>query len=136
MVKNINQIATTLFILSWIVISGNNLTAGQVPANLKNALKNGDTDQLAYYFNNTIELVILDIDNTVSKNKAIEQIKKFFAIHIPNNFIILHEGGKEAYRYAIGSLSTSKGTYRVYFLLKNINGQDYIQQLRIEKSDE
>jgi hypothetical protein len=46
---------------------------------------------------------------------------------------VIHQGGKEDARYAIGSLETDKETFRVYFLLKNKDNKPLIHQLRIEK---
>lgn len=107
---------------------------GIVPSQISTALNTGNCDVLAPYIYDELELVIEDYDNTYSKKEAISLIKQFFNKNIPNNFIILHEGGKAAYHYAIGNLKTHNGEYRVYFLLKEKQGKEYIQQLRIESA--
>jgi hypothetical protein len=68
-----------------------------------------------------------------SKSQAQQIVAEFFKSNKPKQFSIIHQGGKDGARYAIGSLITNTGTFRVYFLLKNKNNNSYIHQLRIEK---
>jgi len=60
-------------------------------------------------------------------------VAEFFKANKPKQFSIIHQGGKDGARYAIGSLVTNNGTFRVYFLVKNKLNSPYIHQLRIEK---
>jgi hypothetical protein len=78
-------------------------------------------------------MVVLENDNVYSKAQAQQIVSKFFSSNPPENFTIIHQGGKEGAQYVIGNLITSKGTFRVYFLLKKSSGKDYIHQLRIEE---
>ncbi len=126
-----------LFIFLYLTNTGiANASQGNIPSMITKALKTGNTDELSYFLNQNLELVILNRETRCSKKEAINKINNFFTTYVPNNFIILHEGGKSAYHYAIGTLNTSKGKFRVYFLLKKGKGQEYIQQLRIERSNE
>jgi len=84
------------------------------------------------YFNQNVELVVLENDNVYSKAQAQQIVNKFFSSNPPESFTVIHQGGKEGAQYVIGNLVTGKGTYRVYFLLKKNGGKDYIHQLRIE----
>ncbi|MDD2199897.1 MAG: DUF4783 domain-containing protein, partial [Bacteroidales bacterium] len=62
-----------------------------------------------------------------------EQIlRNFFLKYKVQNFRLLHQGGKEDAQYAIGTLETDKGSFRVYFLVKQKNDKAFIHQLRIE----
>ncbi|NJK98709.1 MAG: DUF4783 domain-containing protein [Bacteroidales bacterium] len=52
-----------------------------------------------------------------------------------DTFRLLHEVGKESSRYAIGNLYTTKGVYRISFLIKTVNNVPLIDQLRIEEEN-
>jgi len=80
-----------------------------------------------------VELVVLTHDDVYSKSQAQQIVAEFFKANKPKQFSIIHQGGKDGARYAIGSLTTNTGTFRVYFLLKNKDSNSYIHQLRIEK---
>lgn len=105
-----------------------------VPEGLVSAIKTGNARELAKYFNTTIELVIGDKEGIYSRPQA-EQILKDFFMKNPltkDSFRLIHEVGKESSRYAIGNLYTTKGVYRVSFLIKTVNNVPLIDQLRIE----
>ncbi|KAF0237245.1 MAG: hypothetical protein FD181_2079 [Prolixibacteraceae bacterium] len=121
---------TLLFFSGFIIFS--NLVKAQVPDEIIQSLKTGDSKTLSAYFNQNVELVVLENDNVYSKAQAQQIVNKFFSSNPPESFTIIHQGGKEGAQYVIGNLVTGKGTYRVYFLLKKSGGKDYIHQLRIE----
>lgn len=105
----------------------------QIPDEIISSLKSGNASVLSEYFNQNVELVVLDNDNVYSKSQAQQIVSGFFSNHSAENFTVIHQGGKEGAKYVIGNLTTSDGSFRVYFLLKQNNGKDYIHQLRIEK---
>ena len=81
---------------------------GVVPEGISNAFKTGNSEVLADYFSNNVELVVLDKEDVYSKNQAEIVVKNFFSSHRPYKFVILHQGGRESSKYAIGNLMTSK----------------------------
>lgn len=105
----------------------------QVPNEVILSLKTGDASTLSNYFNENIELVVLDKDDVYSKEQAKQIVASFFSANSPQRFAIIHQGGKEGARYAIGNLTTTTGVFRVYFLLKEKGQKAYIHQFRIEK---
>jgi hypothetical protein len=127
----IKKITFTLLFFSGFIIFSNQLKA-QVPDEIIQSLKTGNSKTLSAYFNQNVELVVLENDNVYSKAQAQQIVNKFFSSNPPESFSIIHQGGKEGAQYVIGNLVTGKGTYRVYFLLKKSDGKDYIHQLRIE----
>ena len=133
--KNMKSLSHFLLFFLFLLFanSGSSLFAGDIPEGIILALKTGNSKELAKYFNTNIELVILDKEDVYSKTQAELIVKDFFSKHSPSNFSILHQGGKQGAKYAIGNLTTSKGTFRVYFLLKISNEKPFIHQLRIEK---
>lgn len=107
-----------------------------IPEAISSAFKAGNSKELVKHFNSNIELVILENEDVYSKNQAEMILRDFFDKNPPKNFAILHQGGKNGSKYAIGDLTTSKGNFRVYFLLKKREESFLIHQLRIEKENE
>lgn len=126
------KILFTLFLISVVTIFSNQLKA-QVPDEIIQSLKTGNSKTLSEYFNQNVEMAVLENDNVYSKAQAQQIISKFFNSYSPESFNVLHQGGPEGDRYVIGNLVTNKGNFRIYFLLRKNNGKDYIIQLRIEE---
>ena len=105
----------------------------QIPDEIVISIQNGNDAGLAEFFNENVELVVQTHDDVYSKSQAQQIVAEFFKSNKPKQFTIIHQGGKDDARYAIGSLTTNTGTFRVYFLLKNKNNSSFIHQLRIEK---
>jgi hypothetical protein len=103
-----------------------------IPAELITSFKTGDATRLAEYFNNSVELTLFDKEEIYSKTQAEMIMRDFFKQHIPTQFKILHQGGKDNSKYAIGNLICGSISYRITFLLKIEDGKLYIHQLRIE----
>ncbi len=112
-----------------------NPVKAQIPDEIILSLKSGNAKTLSEYFNQNVELVVPENDNVYSKAQAQLIVNDFFSINSPQGFSVIHQGGKEGAQYVIGNLSTRKGFFRVYFLLKKNDGKDYIHQLRIEKQE-
>lgn len=123
-------ISTPLFATVSFADPGND-----IPEGIISAIKSGNSSGLAAFFNANVELVILDKEDVYSKVQAEQIVKDFFSKNKPSNFTILHQGGKEGAKYAIGSLVTNTGTYRVYFLIKNTGKKPVIHQFRIETQE-
>lgn len=130
--SSIKKIAFIILIISGIVFGANNTNA-QIPDEILISLQNGDSKKLSQYFNQNVELVVLENDNVYSKAQAQQIVSKFFSNNKPESFSVIHQGGKEGAKYVIGNLKTNTGSFRIYFLLKSNDGKDYIHQLRIEK---
>lgn len=111
------------------------LATAQIPDDIILGLKTGNAKMLGSFFNQNVELVILENDNVYSKAQAEQIVTSFFARYQPERFNVIHQGGKEGAQYVIGNLVTKQGSFRVYFLLKKNTGKDIIHQLRIEKQE-
>ena len=97
------------------------------------SLKNGDSKKLSEYFNQNVELVVLENDNVYSKAQAQQIVSKFFSNNKPESFTVIHKGGKEGDKYVIGNLKANTGNFRVTFFTKSAEGKNYIHLLRIDK---
>jgi tetrahydromethanopterin S-methyltransferase subunit B len=110
-------------------------TGAQIPDEVVLSLQSGNAKALAGFFNQNIELVILDNDNIYSKAQAEQIVNNFFNRNQPERFTVRHQRGKEGAHYVIGELVTKQETFRVYFLIMKTGGKDIIHQLRIEKQE-
>ena len=113
-----------------------NAQTGKVPEEIVLSFKAGNAEELAKFFHNNVELIILEEEDVYSRSQAEQIIRKFFNEHKPEAFKIIFEGGKENSRYAIGSMQAAGKNLRVYILMKNKEGSPYIHQLRIEEEEE
>jgi hypothetical protein len=85
--------------------------------------------------NSTIELLLLDKEDFYKKPVAETILKDFFTEYQTKDFTIRHQGAKNDAQYAIGNLKTEKGDFRVYFLLKKVDQELLIHQIRIESDN-
>ena len=138
--KNHIQMKTIkLFLLSFCIVCGLSTVQAQsleVPTNIVAALDAGNAGQLSAYLNDNVELVIGNQNDVFSKQQASGIIADFFRKNRVTDFQILHKGNKDAASFAIGTLKTSEGNYRVYVLTRKQGAAALIQQLRIESSNE
>ncbi len=108
------------------------LSFGQVSSQIVNGLKSGDAKAVSSFFNESVELVVLDRESVCSQAQGEQILRDFFSKNKPTDFKITHQGGDDA-PYAIGRMQTSGGNYRIYFLLKSTGNDPKIVHLRIEK---
>lgn len=105
----------------------------KIPDQIILGLKSGDAKIIAGYFNENIELVILEKENICSKAQAEQILKDFFDKNRPSGFDLIHQGGEESASYAVGNYDSGENSFRVYLLLKKRGQKSLIHQLRIEK---
>ena len=106
--------------------------SSEVALGIISALDSGNASQLSGYLNDNVELVIGNQNDVFSKQQATGIIADFFRKNKVSGFQLLHKGNKDAASFAIGTLKTNSGNFRVYVLTR----KNEIQQLRIEPSNE
>jgi hypothetical protein len=107
----------------------------KIPGGISIAFKAGNASELSKYINATVQLLLLDKEDFYKKNVAETILKDFFDGHKTKEFVIIHQGGINDAQYAIGNLKTEKGNFRVYFLLKKVDQELLIHQIRIEPDE-
>lgn len=83
--------------------------------------KQGDASAIAAYFDNEVELMLPQVDDSYDKIAAKTKLEAFFVAYPTIAFNVLHEGEsptKEG-KYIIGLLETKMANFRIYLLLKN-----------------
>ncbi len=114
-----------------VILAGTTMSR-EIPEGIVKSLASGNSRELSRHFNETIELVVLSSEDVYSKSQAELILRSFFSENRPVKFELLHTGGKELSRYAIGNMKTEKGEFRVYFLIKHRDSVPLIHLLRIE----
>ncbi len=93
----------------------------------------GDTESLAAWFDDNLEISILSRGNTASKAQAKQIIKSFFEAHTPQSFKITHAAQKSNSKYALGDLNAGGETFSVTIFVNSKGDGFKIQQLKIER---
>jgi hypothetical protein len=131
--KSANIILLVLIAVS--ILPAHAQDQAKIPEGISIAIKAGNAAELSKYMNSTIELLLLDKEDFYKKNVAETILKDFFAEYQTKDFTIRHQGAKNDAQYAIGNLKTEKGDFRVYFLLKKVDQELLIHQIRIESDN-
>jgi len=128
-----NIIPVIFLLINSLTITAQEQT--RIPAGISIAFKAGNAAELSKYLNSTVELLLLDKEDFYKKNVAEAILKDFFISYPTKDFIIRHQGAKNDAQYAIGNLMTERGNFRVYFLLKKVDQDLLIHQIRIESEN-
>ncbi|MGC4231576.1 MAG: DUF4783 domain-containing protein [Niabella sp.] len=95
-------------------------------------IKNGNAVQITDNAGESFSLTIMDKSNNYSKSEAQKAIKDFFAKNQVKGFEVKHKGNSPKGQYAIGTLSTSGGNFRVNIFMKKEGSKEVIKELRFQ----
>lgn len=135
-----------IFCLIWCVIIVKFSLADDIPSNIEQndvisaitaALNTGNHEELAKYFNISIDLIVPGNEGTFSKAQAKQIIKDFFNNNPVESYVMTQTGsGLGNSIFVIGILTLkNQMQYRVYYLLRKDGTSTafYIQQFQIDK---
>ena len=105
-------------------------------ASVKKSLETGNAEMLADLLNDNVELVIPKTENFFTKQQAKSILADFFRKNTVIDFNVLHNGTKENASFLIGTLVSSKGSFRVSVFARKSGTQFLVYQLRIEDPNE
>ena len=124
------------FCLSVFLFSGSTILAVAPPGVVENitaAIRTGNSAELAKYFNSSLEIALPGNDGAFSKAQGEMIMKNFFAKSAPVSFTVNQKGNSAGgAQFLIGTYKTKTETLNVYILLKPVNNQLLIQQMRFE----
>lgn len=93
----------------------------------------GDASEIGRRFDTMVEVNIKGKSGTYSGTQATTILKDFFDANGASGFTLQHQGNASSgSEFAIGSLNTRTGTYKVSIFVKNNGGSVVIKELRIE----
>jgi len=95
------------------------------------AIKKGDASTLSTYFDQKVEIAIMDDEDVYSTDKAKQVLNAFFGKYKPASFKQVHQGTSRGNngKYCIGNMNAGGKTFRVYIYM---NGAK-IQELRFDE---
>lgn len=101
------------------------------------AIRSGNPKNISKYFIENIDFKVLEQEDIYSKQQAEMILKDFFAKHSVKTYTVAHKSApKNGSQYVIGTLETSNGKFRTYFLLKTSGTQTLVHQFKIETENE
>jgi hypothetical protein len=125
------------FLVTAFISAGFTATAGteETATQVATALQAGNAADVAKYFNPMVDLTLPGYDDSYSKTQAGQILKDFFSQNPVKGFKVTKQGSSpDGSQYTIGSLEAGKKVYRVYFMIKSVNGQHLVQQLQFQDS--
>lgn len=96
------------------------------------ALKTGNTNQVAKFFDTTVEITMPDKSNSYSKSQAELVLNDFFINNPVKGFEVLHKGENGGSQYCIGTLITKNGSFRTTVFMKQKGDKQLLQEIRFE----
>ena len=101
-----------------------------------NCLQTGNVNSLSRYFDNTVEITLLDKTNSYSKSQAEVILKEFFFQNKVKSFHVIHQGSsQDGSSFGIGNLATYNGqNLRTSFFLREKGDRMVLQELRFESN--
>jgi hypothetical protein len=126
-----------ILICQTLLLLGNRAVAGpdETTALIAAAIRAGNAAEVSGHFNSMVDLTVPGYDDTYSKAQAGQILKEFFLQNPVKTFKITKQGSSpDGSQYAIGSLETTRKTYRIYFLIKTVGGQNLVQQFQVQDS--
>ncbi|NJC25788.1 DUF4783 domain-containing protein [Neolewinella antarctica] len=129
---------TLLILLSGLFVSSS-VGIAQKPASLEEvcaAVGAAKVESLVAAIGDDLELSILDNEAVYSRADAATALKKFFAGFTKTSFGKVHQGASKAddAEYCIGTLTTDKGSFRVYIYVAKKGPGIVLEELRFDPS--
>jgi hypothetical protein len=132
--KNIKSVLMWVLLLVGLLGTGTVSAQADVPGEIKTAIRNGSSRDLARFFNNTVEIGLDGDKSSYSKTQAEFVLKNFFSKNSPAGFEFDHQGSSDkGQRYAIGTYNSKGGPYRVFVVVKQVNGTYMIDTIDFTK---
>ena len=101
--------------------------------NIATMLKHSDVHGLTALLAPTVEITMMDNEDTYSKRQAADVLTKFFAAHKPLKVSLLHKvNSNPNYLFGVLIINTDKGNYRLAVTLKDIDGKPELIEFRLE----
>lgn len=118
----------------WLLLIPAMLYAGDILDNIGAAIRSGNAAAIAQYFDNNVDLTILDKESIYSRQQAQMVIQDFFMKYPVSSFTIIHRGSSaQGSTYGIGTLVAGGQVFRVYYFVKQKNNAFLIQEMRFER---
>ena len=99
------------------------------------ALRTGNANQLAKYFDTRVDISLPNKSDNFSKNQAEMILKDFFASNEVKNFVVKHKGENNGSQFCIGLLQTRNGNFRTKLYMKQKGSQQVVQEIAFQAEE-
>lgn len=117
-------VASTLMLSSFTLQNGIDEVVG--------ALRTGNANELAKYFDDNVELTLPDKSDNYSKAQALLIVKDFFGNNDVKGFDLKHKGESPGGHFCIGTLQTKMGSFRTNVFMKTKGDKEVITLIRFQ----
>lgn len=129
----------SILFISMAFFGGLFAPADQAPVALDDvcrAIGGGNVTELTAIMDEEVELTILDQEDLYSKAEASKALENFFQNFTPTSFGKVHQGASKSddAEYCIGTLSTNKGSFRVYIYVAKTSSGVLLQELKFDRN--
>ena len=134
MIKPLKYYNILIFIIILLYSVSASAQISDVNNQIISAVSKGDAHELSGNFNQNISVKTDNDEGDFSKTQSEVRLNDFFRRNKPLSFTVESKGGLSSNsEYIIGKFKTSKHTFRVYILIKEISAQKLINQISFEK---
>ena len=126
MKKSLTLLALSLCFWGFVQLNAQNIDG------VISGIKTGNAVTVTANASGNMLLTITDKSDTYSVAQAQQILKDFFGKVAVKGFDLKHKGNSPNGRYAIGTLTTGQGNYRVNIFMKNEGGKEIIKELRFQ----
>ena len=122
----------TLFLLIWTISVF--VAKAQTLEDVVNNIRSNNVAGVIKCFDNFVTITLNNNQSVYSKTQAEQVVKDFFAKNPVKDFTVAQSGTSSATsKFAIGTLSTANGPFRLYVLMKQKDDVYILQEIRFEK---
>ena len=122
-----------LFMTTLLVLTATALLSFTQNDDIVAALKAGNVEKMAKYFDSMVDVSLPGKSNSFSKGQAELVIKDFFNLNKVKSFELQHLGSNPSSNFIIGTLVTNGGTYRTTVYMRNKGDKNLIQGIEFEQ---
>jgi len=133
--KKIKLVLTMLALVATsLVFTGRAYAQDDVLGGIRTALSEGNSRDLAQFFNTSVEVGIDGNKSTYSQTQAEFVLRDFFSKQAPTGLEKLHSGASDqGLTYEIMKYKYNGGSYRVMVYIKQFKGENLIDTIEFTK---
>lgn len=122
--------ATTLLLLSFFFLTSFAPIKGM--DDVIGALQSGNTNRIARYIDDNVDLSLPQSKNCYSKTQALMVLDYFFDTNGVTGFDVKHKSQSSQNPFCIGVLHTRSGDYRTTIFMKDKSSQQLMREIRFQ----
>ncbi|MDR0603054.1 MAG: DUF4783 domain-containing protein [Bacteroidales bacterium] len=129
-----NKLHSLTFISAIIGIAVFFSTTKDICSEVNKSIMLGDAQQLSKYLCSMVEMSVLGKEGYFSKVQAESILSEFFKTNPPKDFTVKQGGStSENTKFSIGTYTTAGGIFKIYYVVKKDQENEFVYKLTIEK---